>query len=192
MADPRTINIGGSRAATQQFELAPGLLQYVQSVYVEIDNSAGAAARPTLTLSEQSGVVIAKKRQGESIPAAGTGSATWALRLDDERESTALANQIGFYDVEPIGGNPWNAASTLTALNFSFGGSGAGTDLLDLTTYGAAAPLPKVAGMYAVAVALFFTPGGGGTFAANKTVRVVLLLANAVRAAVHLRQGAVG
>lgn len=88
MSNPRTINQPGNGTDTQQFELAPGLLQYVQSVYVEIDNSAGSDARPTLTLSEQSGVVIAKKRQSESIPAGGTGSGTWALRLDDKSGAT--------------------------------------------------------------------------------------------------------
>jgi hypothetical protein len=84
MADPRTINQPGNGTATQQFELAPGLLQYVQAVYVDVDNSGGTATSPTLTVSEQSGVVIAKKQQGKTIDAGVTGSATWALRLDDE------------------------------------------------------------------------------------------------------------
>ncbi len=88
MSEPRTINLPGSGTDTQSYELAPGLLQYVQAVYVTVDNSAGGDARPTLTLSEQSGVVIAKKRQGEAIAAGDTGSATWALRLTDEQNET--------------------------------------------------------------------------------------------------------
>lgn len=98
MASARTINLPGSQTDTQQYELAPGLLQYVQSVYVVVDNTAGAAAKPTLTISEQSGVVIAKKRQGESIPAAGSGSATWALRLTDEGGAGIQ------FDIENVGG----------------------------------------------------------------------------------------
>ncbi len=85
MSEPRTINLPGSGVDTQSYKLAPGLLQYVESVYVEVDNSAGGDARPTLTVSEQSGVVIAKKRQGEAIASGDTGSATWALRLTDEQ-----------------------------------------------------------------------------------------------------------
>ncbi len=90
MSEPRTINLPGSGTDTQQHELAPGLLQYVESVYVEIDNSAGGDARPTLTLAEQSGVVIAKKRQGEAIGGGNSGSATWALRLTDEQPAAAV------------------------------------------------------------------------------------------------------
>ncbi len=92
MSEPRTINLPGSGTDTQQYELAPGLLQYVESVYVEIDNSGGGDARPTLTLAEQSGVVIAKKRQGEAIGGGNSGSATWALRLTDELNLTMSPN----------------------------------------------------------------------------------------------------
>lgn len=68
-----------------RYQLAPGVAQYVQAVYATIDaTSATDPVRPTLEILEQSGVVIAKKRQGEAIPAGGTGSATWALRLDDD------------------------------------------------------------------------------------------------------------
>ncbi len=93
MTEPRTINLPGSRARTQTYELAPGLLQYVQAVYVEIDNTAGAATSPLLAVSEQSGVVIAKKAQTGAIGAGTSGSATWALRLDDE---TPQVNTSGF------------------------------------------------------------------------------------------------
>lgn len=89
MAEPRTIVVPISNTSdTVAYTLAPGLAQYVQSVYVEVDNTAGSDARATLTVSEQAGVVIAKKRQGEAIPAGDTGSATWALRLTDEDAAT--------------------------------------------------------------------------------------------------------
>jgi len=99
VAQPRSINLPGSRARTQQYELAPGLAQYVQAVYVEVDNTAGSSTRPLLTLSEQSGVVIAKKRQDAPIPAGTSDSATWALRLEAD-----LSGVIRF-DVDNIGGS---------------------------------------------------------------------------------------
>ena len=75
MAEPRTIQVGISGTSTvESYTLAPGLAQFVESVYVEIDNTAGADAQPLVTLSDQSGVVIAKKRQGDSIAAGDTGS----------------------------------------------------------------------------------------------------------------------
>lgn len=143
MAEPRTINQPGNGTATQQFELAPGLLQYVQSVYVEIDNTAGADARPTLTLSEQSGVVIAKKRQGEAIPAAGTGSATWALRLDDEHAATSSQSFATYF------GNAVNMASNSSAF-LTWDVLESGADLLDLTD--PEKPTTREAGTYAVSV----------------------------------------
>ncbi len=55
----------------------------VETVVAEIDANGGDAPRPTLRVRDKSGAVIATKRQGESVPAGDTGSATWALRLDD-------------------------------------------------------------------------------------------------------------
>jgi hypothetical protein len=78
--------------------LPPGLLQYVQSVLVQVDATAAPAVRPTLSIAEQSGVVIATKRQGEAIPAADTGTATWALRLVDENPSGDLHWGTNFDD----------------------------------------------------------------------------------------------
>ncbi len=130
MSEPRTINLPGSGADTQSYELAPGLLQYVQAVYVTVDNSAGGDARPTLTLSEQSGVVIAKKRQGEAIAAGDTGSATWALRLTDERTGAGgiqfdTLNSGGWLFVDATGtGGPDSAGIDLIA-------SGGPIDLTD-------------------------------------------------------------
>jgi len=93
VAQPRSINLPGSRARTQQYELAPGLAQYVQAVYVEVDNTTGSSTRPLLTLSEQSGVVIAKKRQDAPIPAGTSDSATWALRLEADLSGVIRMDQ---------------------------------------------------------------------------------------------------
>lgn len=83
---PRTIDaeIPGPQA-TQEFTLDPGVVFDLEAVYVEIDASgAGGPVTAELTLLEQSGVVIAKKRQSETVDAGAAGTATWALRLDDD------------------------------------------------------------------------------------------------------------
>ncbi len=92
MSEPRTINLPGSGTDTQQYELAPGLLQYVQAVRVTIDNSGGADAHPNLSVAEQSGVVIADAPQNGTIPAGESDAAsTWALRLLDDGGLTATS-----------------------------------------------------------------------------------------------------
>lgn len=73
----------------------------VESVYVSIDNTAGASAvTAELTIKDQSGVVIARKKQSGTIAAGATGSATWALRLDDEGAAGATTNAV-LYDTTP-------------------------------------------------------------------------------------------
>lgn len=84
MASRQTKVLGGSLAQTQEFTLDPGLFQYVQSVLVQIDNTAGPDITPTLTVATVNGTPIADKTQGSVIPAGDTGRATWALRLTDE------------------------------------------------------------------------------------------------------------
>jgi hypothetical protein len=86
LASRQTRVIDGDGTATQSVTLYPGLLQYVQAVLVEVDNGAGPAIKPTLTVATNNGQALAKQQQGRSIPAGDTGSATWALRLADERE----------------------------------------------------------------------------------------------------------
>lgn len=89
--EPRTIDaeIPGP-AQTQTFSLPQGVTLDLESVYIEVDTSgAGGPVGAELTIAEQSGVVIAKKRQAEKIDAGGAGSATWALRLADEAAAAA-------------------------------------------------------------------------------------------------------
>lgn len=87
MAEPRTIVVGsGNLGASASFEVPAGVRFDVEAVYVEVDASGGGATTAELTVSEQSGEVIAKKQQGRTI--SGVGSATWALRLDDEDTAT--------------------------------------------------------------------------------------------------------
>lgn len=92
MTDSRqTRVIGGNLTRTQSFELAPGILQYVQSVSVEIDTTASGDTTPLLTVKTQDGVPIADKAQGRAMTGGATGRATWALRLDDETEPGVLS-----------------------------------------------------------------------------------------------------
>lgn len=52
----------------------------VQSVLATIDNTAGGATTAKVTVRDSSGQVIATETQGDTIPAADTGTATFALR----------------------------------------------------------------------------------------------------------------
>lgn len=84
--EPRTIDapIDGP-AVTQTFVLPKGVTLDVEAVYIEVNaGGAGGPVTAELTISESSGVVIAKKRQSAPIDPGGPGSATWALRLGDE------------------------------------------------------------------------------------------------------------
>ena len=100
---PRTIVIAGNGTSVLDYNLPPGVYQYVQAVLANIDNTAGAAIRPTLRVKEQTGTVIATTRPAESIPAGGSGSATWALRLSD---SSAVTGTSGiFFDTAPQDGD---------------------------------------------------------------------------------------
>lgn len=88
--EPRTIDapIPGP-ANSQQFILPPGLTLDVEAVYVEVDAAgAGGPVTGELVIAEQSGVVIATKRQSQTIPPGGAGTATWALRLSDDGSVT--------------------------------------------------------------------------------------------------------
>lgn len=140
MANPQTV-IRGNNDSTAEFQLAPGVFQYIQSVHVVIDNTAGADVRPTLTVETQDGVVMAAKRQGETLPAGDTGSATWALRLDDERNLTGFLH--------------WGTNTDTAGQGLVLTGGGA----FSFTTGGSAFDTDTGGGGYEVN-----TKGGGATF----------------------------
>jgi hypothetical protein len=84
--EPRTIDapIPGP-ANTQVFTLPPGVTLNVEAVYIEVDTTgAGGPVTGELTIAEQSGVVIAKKPQSQTVDPGIAGTATWALRLGDD------------------------------------------------------------------------------------------------------------
>lgn len=83
--EPRTIVVPGDGSQALAFALPPGVTIDVESVIAEVDaTGAGGPVTATLVVAEQSGVVIARKRQSETIAAGAPGSATWALRLADD------------------------------------------------------------------------------------------------------------
>jgi hypothetical protein len=71
----------------------------VESVVATITNGSASAVTPEVTIRDQSGVVIARKAQRVTIPAGDTGTATFALRLDDD-EAAAVAGQTYTATVE--------------------------------------------------------------------------------------------
>lgn len=89
---PRTIVVSGTGGNTLAFTWPAGVFLSPESVFADIDaTGAGGPVTATLTIQDQSGVVIAKKRIGETITAGAPGSATWALRLSDDQASSAAA-----------------------------------------------------------------------------------------------------
>src|SRR5437773_899612 len=81
---PLTGKTPGNGTGTLSYTI-PGSGLDVESVYADVDTSgAGGAVTAELTITDQSGVVIARKVQNTTIDAGIAGSATWALQLDDD------------------------------------------------------------------------------------------------------------
>jgi hypothetical protein len=97
--------VAGRGTNTLTFTMPGTVALNVQSVVATIDNTAGAATAGEVVIRDQSGVVIATKRQGDTIPAADTGTATWALRLVDEGGGIDFdkLNVGGWLDVHTTG-----------------------------------------------------------------------------------------
>lgn len=166
-AQPRTIVVSGTGTQTLSYVLPDGAQLKLESVVASID--AVADSRPTLAIAESSGVVIAEKRQGETIPAGDTGLATWALRLADDNR-VALPHPIGWYTAATR--HPLLTASS-ALVNFTFAGAGGGVDLLDTSVVGTPnGPSVKTAGLYFLQLNIAVRPnpfaawpaGAQGTF----------------------------
>lgn len=169
----RTIRVGiTGTSATESYTLAPGLAQYVEAVYIEVDNTSGQDTSPLLTISEQAGVVIAKKRQGDVIDAAATGSATWALRLSDESASGAVAHPVGFYTAAPNGGNPVPSGTHTASMALTFAGAGGGVDLLDTSVLGSPVQWAvKTPGVYGFLARIAVDPHPAAAWPAGNSVQ---------------------
>ncbi len=72
-------------ARSVSFTLPEHLGVQVESVHVEIDNTAGPDVTPTLQVQDASAATVARAEQDAAIPGGDTGSATFALRAGDSR-----------------------------------------------------------------------------------------------------------
>jgi hypothetical protein len=91
---PRTIVEAGNGTNSVSYVLPPGVVLDLEAVYAEIDATAAGDTTAELTISDQTGVVIARKRQGETITGGAPGSATWALRLADDGGGSGGYNEL--------------------------------------------------------------------------------------------------
>jgi hypothetical protein len=131
----------------------------VETVYASVDaTAAGGAVTAEITIADQSGVVIARKVQGSTIAAGGTGSATWALRLDDE---TTAATPSGSLLNQQL---TWSSPSVPSG-----GGRGcqffasSGSSLFDVSGINLNAPKAITAGAYIVTINAFGAVNAGWT-----------------------------
>lgn len=110
---PATYLVPDAGSASLSWQLPPGVDFDLEAVYVVIDASgAGTAVTAELTITDVSGQVIAKKPQTATIPAAGSGSATFALRLSDD----AAVDTTGLH---------WGSNTDTTHLGLVLNGHGA-------------------------------------------------------------------
>lgn len=95
--------VAGNGTNVATFPMPAGAPLVVESVVATINNSAGGDLSATLTIKDQSGEVIAEKRQNELIPAGASGTATWSLR-DDDNGGTGTAGGFIKFDFDNEGG----------------------------------------------------------------------------------------
>lgn len=81
--NPGSNLVNGTGTNTVTFRLPSNMATKVQSVVATVDNAAGGDATAKVTVLDGSGVVIATNTQADPIPAGDTGTATFALRLND-------------------------------------------------------------------------------------------------------------
>lgn len=96
MPEPRDIVVSGDGTQAASYQLPGAVYQYVQAIFVDVDTTGTATpVEPTLSITNGSGVVIAKQRQGEPIDPGISGSATWAQGLP--RPATAAVAAAGLH-----------------------------------------------------------------------------------------------
>lgn len=117
---------------TLEYQLPGGIAQFVQAVYAEVDTSASGDVTPSLTISEQTGVVIAKVPQNDTVDGGGSGSATWALRLAAEQNLNAILSHYlkwgtntdtGSQGLTLNGNGPFSFTSGGHSFNITSGGA---------------------------------------------------------------------
>lgn len=112
----RTIVVSGTGGPSLSFEWPAGVELTPEAIFADIDaTGAGADVTATLTIQEQSGVVIAKKAQGSKITAGAPGSATWGLRLPDDTAAVTPASAATYAQFRAPTQNLANGAPFATA-----------------------------------------------------------------------------
>jgi hypothetical protein len=104
---PRTVVIPGDGTNVLSFTIPSNVDFNVESVVASVDAAAAGDTIGELAIAEVTGEVIATKRQGLPIPGGGSGTETWALRLNDEEAAAAAGTGYpfaasgvnGFYNV---------------------------------------------------------------------------------------------
>lgn len=119
--------VAGNGTNSLTFTMPGSVALNVESVVATIDNAAGGATTGELSIADASGVVIANKRQGDTIPSGDTGTATWALRLADDGTGAA-----------------GSATQTTTIGDISFVGTGAAVSGTGVTSLTVATPVGLV------------------------------------------------
>jgi hypothetical protein len=159
----------GNGSATLSWQV-PGAGLDVETVYASIDaTAAGSDVTAELTITDPSGVVIARKTQGQAVSAGGTGSATWALRLDDESTSvtpsgSTLTQLLTFATPSCPSANSRTAQFTVSS----------GSSLFDVSGGNTNAPKCLVSGVFIVTVNAFGSVGAGWTAGSTYTVTLTL------------------
>lgn len=180
--EPRTIVVNPETPGSSlSFALPPGVSISVESVLAAIDTSAALATTALLEIADSSGAVIARKRQSEAVDAGGTGSATWALRLDDKAAAPVVgslpAAYVRFTNNQVI---PPGVQTILTGATFqtndptTFVTLGNGIGAIKYGVYLAWAHVSWIAGNYpkisyidSQNVAATIAPGAGGQAASE-------------------------
>jgi hypothetical protein len=102
------------------FPIPATIVPFVDSVFAEIDNGAGADATPTLEIRGPNGDTVAAVPQDDVVPGGDTGRATWALRLPGKGRGRGRASPLAsctcLLDVSPGSFAAGNVSFPITQL----------------------------------------------------------------------------
>lgn len=144
-------------SSTATFTIPPSLVPFVDSVYANIDNTAGGTATPTLTIKGPNGRTVAAVAQDATIPGGeANGRVTWASGLPAKPATgggvtTTLAQYSGAVTTIAAGDTDFLTWDTLDA----------GTELFDHTF--PKVPSALVTGVYSVSLVVQVSALSAGT-----------------------------
>jgi len=115
-ADASSNIVVGNGTSSARFTMPGNVAIKVESVVATVNNASASDVTPEVTIRDQSGVVIGTNKQGESIPAGDTGTATFALRLGGGSATTT-----GFIRYKFVNVGDWLVVETTAAGPFGPG-----------------------------------------------------------------------